>query len=118
VCRGEIPKEGHETKRCVISVEKAVCVNVARDQKSPVRERQVKVDWARGVQKVSYVEAVKRVVEEDGSRASDPKRFPESKRRPMESNRNDMYFSKIGFFSVHSHWLSTVLQKWNVNHRI
>lgn len=72
---------GHETKECVIPVGKSVCVNVAGDQKSPVRERQVEVDWVRVVQRVSYVEAVKGVVEEDGSRASDPKRFPESKWR-------------------------------------
>lgn len=45
-----------------------------------MRERQVQVARIRGVQKVSYTEAVKRVVEEDGSKVS----------RPIESDRNNV----------------------------
>ena len=54
------------------------------DQKCQVRERQVEVARIRVVQKVSYDEAVKRVVEEDGFRARDPKRLPVNRPRPIE----------------------------------
>ena len=68
VCRREMPKRekcagGHETKECVISVKKVMCVRGggdqgAGDQRCPVRERQIEV--ARATQKVSYAEAVER----------------------------------------------------------
>ena len=51
------------------------------------------------VQKVSYAEAVNRVVEEDGSTVRDPKRFPINRRRPIESDRNNKCFSKVGFLA-------------------
>ena len=78
VCRRESPRcvkcaGGHETKECVVSVEKVVCVSCgvahgAGAQRCPVRERQVEVARVRLVQKVLYAEAVKRVVEEDSTR--------------------------------------------------
>ena len=65
-----------------------------------VRERQVEVVRVRVVQKVSYDEAVKRVVEEDGSRVRDPKTIPVSSPRPIESDRNNMFFSKVSFLAL------------------
>ena len=68
-------------------------------QKCPVRERQVEVARIRVVHKVLYAEAVKRVVEEDGPSARDPKRLPVTRPRPIESDRNTMCFSKVGFLA-------------------
>ena len=56
----------------------------------PVRERQVEVARVRVAHKVSYSEAVKRVVEEDGSRVRNPKRIPVSWPRPIKSDRNNV----------------------------
>jgi hypothetical protein len=50
-----------------------------------VRERQAEVAWIRVVQKVLYAETVKRVEEEDGYRAKDPKMIPVSRLWPIES---------------------------------
>ena len=63
------------------------------------RERQVEVARVRVVQKVLYDEAVKRVVEEDGSRAKDHKRLPVSRPRSIKTNSNNIYFNKIGFLA-------------------
>ena len=49
-----------------------------------MRERQVEFARVRVVQNVSYAEAVKRVVEEDGYRLRDPERIPVSRQRPRE----------------------------------
>ena len=67
-----------------------VCVNCrgtqgAGDQRCPVRDRQVEAARIRVVQKVSYAEAVKRVVEEDGSRVRDAKRILVRTPRSIES---------------------------------
>ena len=51
------------------------------------------------MQKVLYIEAVKRVVEEDGSRVRNPKRIPVNRLRPIESDRNNMCFSKVVFLA-------------------
>jgi hypothetical protein len=98
MCRREIPRcdkyaLGHETKERVVSVEKVVCVNCsgthgAGDQKCLVKERLVEVDRISVAQKVSYEEAVKRVVEEDGFRARDPKRLSMSRPRPIVIGNN------------------------------
>ena len=85
-----------ETKECVVSVEKAVCVSCG-DRRCPVRDRQVKVARVTVVQKVSYAEAVKRVVEEDGYRVRDTERIPVSRQKPRESDGKNMCFSKVGF---------------------
>ena len=67
-----------------------MCVNCggthgAEVQKFPVRERQAEVAWIRVVQKVWYAETVKRVGEEDGYRARDPKMIHVSRLWPIES---------------------------------
>ena len=72
-----------------------MCINCrgahgAGDQMCPVRERQVEVTRITVVQKVLYAEAVKRVVEEDGSRVRDPERIPVIRWRSIESDRNNM----------------------------
>ena len=64
-----------------------------------MRERQLEVKRIRVVQKMLYAEGVKRVVEKDGSRARDPKRIPVSRPRPIERDRNNMCFSKVGFLA-------------------
>ena len=76
----------------------------------PVRERQVEVTRITVVQKVLYAEAVKRVVEEDGSRVKDPERIPVIRPMSIESDRNNMlqYFL---FFWCSWPWLSTVPQE-------
>jgi hypothetical protein len=71
----------------------------AGDQRFPVRERQVEVARIRVVQKVLYAEAVKRVVEGDAYRVTDPKRILVSRQRPIESERNNMFFSMVGFLA-------------------
>ena len=71
----------------------------AGDQRCLLRERQVEVARIRVVQKVPYAEAVKRVVEEDGSRVRDPKRIHVSSPKPIESDRNNMCFSKVFFLA-------------------
>jgi hypothetical protein len=58
----------------------------------PVRERQVEVTRITVVQKVPCAEAVKRVVEEDGSRVRDPKKIPGSR-------GNSMCFSNVGLLA-------------------
>ena len=78
VCRRKITicekfAGGHETKECVVSLDKVVCVNCrgtngAGDQRGPVIESQVEVVRIKVIQKRLYAEAVKRVVEEDGAR--------------------------------------------------
>ena len=62
----------------------------AGDQRCLLRERQVEVARVTVVQKVSYDEAVKRVVEEDGSRVRDPERIPVIRPRSFYSDRNNM----------------------------
>ena len=62
----------------------------AGDQMCPVRERQVEVTRITVVQKVLYAEAVKGVVEEDGSRVKDPERISVIRPRSIESDRNNM----------------------------
>ena len=74
---------------------KVVCVNCrgshgAGDQRCLVRERQVEDSRIRVVQKVSYDEAVRRVVDKDGSRVRDLKRLPVSRPGPIESDRNNV----------------------------
>jgi hypothetical protein len=65
-----------------------------------VRERQGEVSTIRLVQKVLYAVAVKREVEEDGSsRVRDPERIAMSRKRPIERDRNNMCFSKVGFLA-------------------
>ena len=39
---------------------------------------------------MSYAEAVKRVVEEGGSRVRDPKKIPVSRPRPIKSDKNNV----------------------------
>ena len=55
-----------------------------------VRERQIEVTRITVVQKVLYAEAVKRVVEEDGSRVKDPESISVIRPRSIESDRNNM----------------------------
>ncbi|KAK6322226.1 hypothetical protein J4Q44_G00070180 [Coregonus suidteri] len=69
------------------------------DWRCPVRERQVEVARVRVAQKVSYAEAVKRVVEEDGYRVRDPERIPVSRQRLIEIDGKNMCFSKVGFLA-------------------
>jgi hypothetical protein len=101
VCKREISRcekcaRGHETK----DVNKlCVLTNGAGHQKCLVREKQVDVAIIRVLQKVSYAEAVKEVVKGDGCRVRDPMRLPVCWLRPVESDRNNMFFSKIGFFA-------------------
>ena len=64
--------------------------NGAGDRRCPVRERQIEVARVRVIQKVLYAEAVKRVVEEDGYRVSDPERIPVSRQRSRESDGRKM----------------------------
>ena len=110
---------GHETKECVVYLKKVVYVNCrgahgAGDQRCLVKERQVEVARIRVVQKMSYAEPVKRVVEDDGSRVRDPKRSPVSRLRPIESDRNKMCL-RLLFWAFHGCHLCRRI--WNVNHR-
>ena len=94
VCRREIPRcekcaGGHVIKVCVVYCRcKTLCVNCrdvqgTGDQRCPVKERQVEVARIRAVQKVSYAEAEKRQVDEDGSRVRHPNRIPVSRPRSI-----------------------------------
>jgi hypothetical protein len=48
---------------------------------------------------VSYAEAVKRGVEEDGYSVGDPERISVSRKRPLERDGNNMRFSNVGFLA-------------------
>ena len=72
-------------------MDKVLCIcfggaHGAGDRRCPVREKQVDVARVRVVQKVSYAEAVKRVVEEDGYGVRDHDRI--RRQRPIEWERN------------------------------
>ena len=86
----------------------------AGDQKCSLRERQVQVSRVRGVQKLSYAEAVKKV-EEDGSSGRYPERSGVSSRSvPVQMDRPTSDI--LDFWHLYQ-WLSTVLQGWNVYRR-
>ena len=75
---------------CVLTV----VVPMVLEIRSVLGEKgKVEVARIRVVQEVSYAEAVKRLVEEDGSSVRDPKRLPVSRERPNESDRNNICFS-------------------------
>ena len=62
-----------------------------------MRERQAEFAMVRLVQKLSYAEAVKRVVEEDGYRVRDTKMIPLRRQRLIETDGKNMCFSEVGF---------------------